>query len=182
MYAREGTGQYQQNPYFAHGPRPGPPLWLNLKVNVEFAQAMRSLRLVDHIAAASSNNEFAGTYDYPSQRPSTEQPPTERIRYPLQQPPQGPPGAPRREQLGIPMPDQDLLMMMRAPPQMSGPITGGISQGSQPSIPTTMGLGQPPLGNGYQLGAYPLHPQGHANRIVGCLQQVRHPYIGFFFQ
>lgn len=176
MYARERTGQYQQNPHFSpYGPKSGPSLCVNLKVNVEFAQAMRSLRLVDDIAAASATNELAGAYDYPSQRPSTEQPPTERIGYRPQQTLQlqGPPGASQQEQLGIPMPDQDLLMMMRAPPQMSRPMN--------PMNPMNMGLGQPPLGNKYQLGAYPSHPQGHANRIVGWLQQVRHSFNQYRF-
>ena len=70
-------GQYP-NPYFAaFGPGSGSPtspsspqsgrfnLRLNLNTNAEFTQGMQSLRLVDHAAAASAMDVFAGAYDYP---------------------------------------------------------------------------------------------------------------------
>ncbi|KAM6501092.1 hypothetical protein JOM56_004106 [Amanita muscaria] len=72
--------QYQQNPQYAmyglDSSYAGDPLVnaggpgffdlrLNLDANAQFAQSVQSLRLVDHIAAASATDVFAGAYDYP---------------------------------------------------------------------------------------------------------------------
>ncbi|KAK2464043.1 hypothetical protein APHAL10511_003987 [Amanita phalloides] len=107
-------------------------------------------------------------------RPSPEQQPMQGIGYPPQQPPQpqGLPGGPQSGQPGMPMPGQNPMLMMRGPPQMGGPMGGGVPQGGQPPIgnPMNMNLGQPPLG-GPQLTGVPLH--GHPGQ-PGLMNQQLH--------